>query len=73
MILDDRSHDVPKLEVLATLEGELSLGLALGALQSEHDLLGGLCLLVEDRLGLTTVTGLLTVVTTLTLGEEGSL
>jgi hypothetical protein len=28
---------------------------------------------VEDRLGLTTVTGLLTVVTTLTLGEEGSL
>jgi len=28
---------------------------------------------VEHRLGLTTVTGLLTVVTTLTLGEEGSL
>jgi hypothetical protein len=28
---------------------------------------------VEDRLGLTTVTGLLSVVTTLTLGEEGSL
>jgi len=28
---------------------------------------------VEDRLGLTTVTGLLTVVTTLTLSEEGSL
>jgi hypothetical protein len=31
MIFNDRSHDVPKLEVLATLEGELSLGLALGA------------------------------------------
>ena len=28
---------------------------------------------MEDRLGLTTVTGLLTVVTTLTLSEEGSL
>jgi hypothetical protein len=28
---------------------------------------------VEDRLGLTTVTGLLSVVTTLTLSEEGSL
>jgi hypothetical protein len=32
MIMNDRSHDVPKLEVLATLEGELSLGLALSAL-----------------------------------------
>lgn len=28
---------------------------------------------MEDRLGLTTVTGLLSVVTTLTLSEEGSL
>lgn len=28
---------------------------------------------MEDRLGLTTETGLLTVVTSLTLGEEGSL
>lgn len=28
---------------------------------------------MEDRLGLTTVTGLLSVVTALTLGEEGSL
>ena len=62
-----------ELEVLATLEGELCLGLALCALQSQDNLLGGLGLLVEDRLGLTTVTGLLTVVTTLTLSEEGSL
>ena len=45
----------------------------MGALQSQHDLLGGLGLLVEHRLGLTTVTGLLSVVTTLTLSEEGSL
>jgi hypothetical protein len=62
-----------QLEVLATLERKLCLGLACCALQSQDNLLGGLGLLVEDRLGLTTVTGLLTVVTTLTLGEEGSL
>ena len=73
MILNGRSHDVPKLEVLATLQRELGLGLALDALQPQDNLLGSLGLLVEDRLGLTTVTGLLTVVTTLTLGEEGSL
>jgi len=59
--------------VLATLKGELCLGLALCALQSQDNLLGGLGLLVEDGLGLTTVTRLLTVVTTLTLGEKGSL
>jgi len=59
--------------VLATLERKLCLGLACCALQSQDNLLGGLGLLVEDRLGLTTVTGLLTVVTTLTLGEEGGL
>ena len=59
--------------MLASLESELLLGLAGSALQTQDDLLGGLGLLVEDRLGLTTVTGLLTVVTTLTLGEEVSL
>ena len=42
----------------------------LGAFESEDDLLGGLGLLVEDGLGLTTITGLLSVVTTLTLGED---
>jgi hypothetical protein len=41
---------VPQLEVLAALQGELQLGLALDALQSQDDLLGGLSLLVEDRL-----------------------
>jgi hypothetical protein len=55
--------------VLATLESQLALGLALDALQSQHNLLGGLGLLVEDRLSLTTVTGLLAVVTALSLGE----
>lgn len=64
---------VPQLEVLAALKSELCLGLALCALESQDNLLGGLCLLVEDRLGLTTVTGLLTVVTTLTLGEQRGL
>lgn len=41
--------------------------------QSQHNLLGRLRLLVEDGLGLTTVTGLLAVVTTLTLRERRSL
>lgn len=59
--------------MLASLQSQLGLGLALGALQSEHDLLGGLGLLVEDGLGLTTITALFPVVTTLTLGEKGSL
>jgi hypothetical protein len=59
--------------VLATLQSELLLGLAGSALKTQDDLLGGLGLLVEDRLGLTTVTALLPVVTTLTLGEQGGL
>ena len=44
--------------------------LALDALQPEHNLLGGLGLLVEDGLGLTTVTALLSVVPTLSLAVE---
>lgn len=62
-----------QLEVLATLQSELLLGLAGSALKTQDDLLGGLSLLVEDGLGLTTVTALLAVVTTLTLGEQGGL
>jgi hypothetical protein len=65
--------NVPKLEVLAALQGELLLGLASSALETQDDLLGGLGLLVEDGLGLTTVTTLLSIVTTLTLGEQGGL
>jgi hypothetical protein len=38
--------------------------------EPEDDLLGGLGLLVEDGLGLTSVTGLLSVVTPLSLGED---
>lgn len=59
--------------MLASLQGQLQLGLALDALQPQHDLLGGLGLLVEDGLGLTTITALLPVVTSLTLGEQGGL
>lgn len=59
--------------MLASLQSQLQLGLALDALQSQHDLLGSLSLLVEDRLGLTTVTGLLAVVSSLSLGEERGL
>lgn len=44
-----------ELEVLAALEGHLHLVLADGALKTENDLLGGLGLLVEDGLGLSTV------------------
>lgn len=62
-----------QLEVLAALQGELELGLALDALQPQDNLLGGLSLLVEDRLGLTTITGLLSVVTSLSLREQRGL
>merc|ERR1719378_1535753 len=44
-----------ELEMLATLDGHLVLALAIGALQTEDDLLGGLGLLSEDGLGLTSV------------------
>ena len=59
--------------MLAALQGQLALGLALDALQSQHNLLGGLGLLVEDGLGLTTITGLLAVITALSLSEQRGL
>lgn len=59
--------------MLASLQRQLALGLALDALQPQHDLLGSLGLLVEDGLGLTTITGLLSVVTALTLREQRGL
>ena len=59
--------------MLGALEDVLDGLLAGGAGQLEDDLLGGLGLLVEDRLGLATITALLAVITALTLGEETSL
>ena len=59
--------------MLAALQSELLLGLAGSALKTEGNLLGGLGLLVEDGLGLTTVTALLPVVTALTLGVQRGL
>ena len=64
-------RNIPKLEVLAALQRQLLLGLAGSALETQDDLLGGLGLLVEDGLGLTTVTALLAVVTALTLAVAG--
>ena len=62
-----------QLEVLGPLDGLHALGLALGALQLEHDLLGGLGLLVEDGLRLTSETLLLLLVSPVTLGLAGLL
>lgn len=68
--LEERKQkDIPQFEVLAPLQGKLGLGLAHSALQPQNNLLGGLGLLVEDLLCLTTITGLLAVITTLTLGD----
>lgn len=66
-------RNIPQLEVLASLQRKLLLGLALRALETQDNLLGSLGLPTEDRLGLTTVTALLSVVTTLTLGVQRGL
>jgi hypothetical protein len=58
-----------KLEVLASLDGQLNSVLAVDAFHTEHNLLGGLGLLTEDRLGLTSEARLLSVVTATTLGK----
>lgn len=59
--------------MLASLQSQLSLGLTVNTLQSQNDLLGSLSLLVENWLSLTTETRLFTVVTSLTLSEQGGL
>lgn len=55
-----------EFEVLATLVDKLMLALAGSAFKTNDSLLGSLGLLVEDGLGLTTITGLLTIVTAFT-------
>merc|ERR1719244_2287490 len=64
-----------QLKVLARLDGQHALGSAVGVhtLQPQHNLLGGLCLLPEDGLGLSTISTLLPVVSPLTLCIEGVL
>ena len=62
-----------KDESLASAEKLAATNLALGALHSEGDLLGLLCLLSEDGLGLSTVAGLLGVVATSALRLLGVL
>lgn len=59
--------------MFASLEGNLLLVFARGAFHSQDNLLCGLSLLLEDGLRLTTETGLLTIVSSLTLGEKRSL
>jgi hypothetical protein len=54
-----------KLKMLCTLDWLLRAILATLAFQSQHNLLSRLCLLVKDRLGLSTKSGLLSIVTTL--------
>jgi len=60
-------------ERLATLDWVESTGLADGALELEGDLLGGLRLLSEDGLGLASETCLLSIVSSLSLSDSGSL
>ena len=62
-----------ELEVLSTLENQMLLRLTFLALQTKDNLTCGLGLLVEHGLGLTSETHLLGIVTTLSLGEVGSL
>lgn len=58
------------LELLTSLHDLKGASLALSALKTENDLLSGLGLLVEDRLGLTSITSLLAVITALTLSVQ---
>lgn len=56
-----------QFEVFASLDWQLFLGLTHSALHTKHNLLGGLGLLLEDGLGLTTEALLLAIVTATTL------
>lgn len=62
-----------QFKVLGSLETEMLLCLARFAFQTQDNLTCSLCLFVENRLGLSTETHLLTVVSTLSLGKVGSL
>lgn len=63
----------PQLKVLAPLQRQLRLGLAVRAFEPQHHLLRRLRLLVEHGLRLAPVAGLLAVVAALALGDRGGL
>ena len=60
-------------ESLASLQDSVSFGLGLSAFELQHDLLGVLCLLSEDRFGLSSETLLLSSVSSFTLGKFSDL
>ena len=60
-------------ESLATFDGNHSSSLASTALKFESDLLCGLCLLSENGFGLTSITCLLGIISSLSLGDQRSL
>ena len=62
-----------EFEVLGSLQAQLLLGLAFLTFQTENDLTGGLCLLVEYGFSLSTETHLLGIITPLSLCKIGSL
>lgn len=68
-----KTQHAPQFKMLAPLQRQLRLGLAIRAFQPQHHLLGRLCFLVEDGFRLTPVAGLFAVVAALALGEEGGL
>lgn len=59
--------------MLTSLQGQLVAVFAFGAFKTQHDLLGGLGLLSENWLSLTSKTSLFSVVPSLTLGHLGVL
>merc|ERR1719432_627670 len=72
VILDHNSLPLlltTQLEVLGSLDSNLVLPLALGALNLEDQLLGGLGLTPQDGLGLTSKSSLLSIVPPSTLGH----
>merc|ERR1712083_775887 len=62
-----------QLEMLGTFDGNLLTPLALGALQTQHQLFGCLCLLPQDGLRLASKALLLPVITPTALSELGLL
>jgi len=58
--------------MFASFQGQLFSALALDTFKSQYNFFGGFGLLVEDRLGLATVSTLLAVITTFTLGHQAS-